>query len=206
MTILDISWPLSGQMTPYRERKLFQAVFWRSWENDNTRQSSATIDSHAGTHIDAPAHYQREGKTIDQVSLDTFVGPCRVLDLSEVEERITAEVLQSQGIQDDERILLKTRNSQYSPTAPFLEHFVYLEKSGAAYLAAKKLKLVGIDYLGLERNQPNHESHQELLRQDVCVVEGLRLGHVPAGRYHLACLPLSYQGLEAAPARAILML
>ena len=91
------------------------------------------------------------------------------------------------------------------PTAAFTYDFVYLEKSGAKYLAGKKVKTVGIDYVGIERDQPNHETHRFLLGNDIPIIEGLRLGKVKEGEYTLLCLPLAYKGMEAAPARAVLI-
>ncbi len=82
---------------------------------------------------------------------------------------------------------------------------MYLEASGAKYLTEKKIKAVGIDYLGIEHSQPGHPTHETLMNGDVIVIEGLRLGHVQKGNYFFVCLPLNMIGLEAAPARAILM-
>ena len=82
---------------------------------------------------------------------------------------------------------------------------MYLEASGAAYLAEKKVKAVGIDYLGIEHSQPGHPTHENLLNADIVVIEGLRLHHVQPGSYFFVCLPLNMIGTEAAPARAILM-
>jgi arylformamidase len=72
-------------------------------------------------------------------------------------------------------------------------------------LAEKKIKAVGIDYLGIERNQPNHETHTVLMSNEITIIEGLRLDHVPEGQFFLWCVPLAVIGLEAAPARALLI-
>ncbi len=68
------------------------------------------------------------------------------------------------------------------------------------------VKAVGTDYLGIERDQPGHETHRALLSHRVAIIEGLRLADVDAGkRYYLLCLPLKIVGFEAAPARAVLL-
>jgi len=64
---------------------------------------------------------------------------------------------------------------------------------------------VGIDYLGIEHSQPGHVTHTTLMHQDIVIIEGLRLFHINPGRYFFVCLPLAVIGLEAAPARAILI-
>jgi arylformamidase len=102
-------------------------------------------------------------------------------------------------------ILLKTANSSLGATALFNPSFVYLEASGAHYLQEKKIKAVGIDYLGIERAQPAHETHLQLMEHGITIIEGLRLQHVKQGRYLVCCLPLNAVGIEAAPARAVLI-
>tara|TARA_Y100000310_G_scaffold345863_1_gene471789 strand:+ start:52362 stop:52970 length:609 start_codon:yes stop_codon:yes gene_type:complete len=201
--MIDISWPLTEDMTRYKERKLFHTRFFRVFSKDNARQSLAAMDSHAGTHIDAPAHYVKNGKTIDKVKLEIFNGRCRVLDLSKLNV-IGKDNLVKFKIKAGERILLKTKNSDLKANAKFNYDFVYLDASGGEYLASKKVKCVGIDYLGIERNQKGHETHGALLGNEIPIIEGLRLKGVKPGKYELVCLPLSYVGMEAAPCRAVL--
>jgi arylformamidase len=207
MKIIDISWPLSDATTGYKDRKILKFEERRSFDKDGYRETTIMIDSHSGTHVDAPAHMLNDGITIDQVSLDSLVGGCIVLDLTDVEEKITREVLAEHDheIMENDIVILKTINSSTQATDKFTPHFAYLEISGAAYLAEKKIKAVGIDYLGIEHSQPGHLTHKELFKHDITIIEGLRLGHVAPGEYFFCCLPLSMPGLEAAPARAILI-
>jgi len=90
-------------------------------------------------------------------------------------------------------------------TDKFNPYFVYLEASGAVYLTEKKIKAVGIDYLGIEHSQPGHPTHEILMNADISIIEGLRLEHVKPDSYFFVGLPLYIIGLEAAPARAILI-
>ncbi len=108
-------------------------------------------------------------------------------------------------IKEDEIILFRTKNSDLAPTAAFDYEFVYLREDAARYLVNKRVRAVGIDYLGIERNQPAHETHTALLSADIPIIEGLRLAEVAEGHYQLVCLPLAIVGLEASPARAILI-
>ena len=87
----------------------------------------------------------------------------------------------------------------------FHYNFVYVDKSAAEYLVQIKSVAIGIDYLGIERDQPQHDTHALLLQNNIPIIEGLRLGHVKPGYYTLMCLPLLIPGLDAAPARAILI-
>lgn len=205
-TIIDISWPITPDMTSYKNNKPVNFTHEKNFADHQVCDSKITLNSHTGTHIDAPSHFLANGVTIETISLQSLVGPCRVLDLTHVENKITNQDLKTFDIQADEIILLKTKNSLLENTAPFDTKFVYLDKTGAQFLADKKIKTVGIDYLGIEREQPDHETHCILFEQRITIIEGLRLMETIGGEsYILYCLPLAVNGLEAAPARAILI-
>lgn len=205
MKILDVSWPISEVMTAYKDKRVVQIEAVKSFAQDNVRDSVMRLGSHTGTHVDAPAHFLQDGKTIDQVRLERLVGPCKVLSVTLADGVITDEHLMPYSIAEGDIILLKTSNSALGATEKFNAQFVYLDESAARYLGQKKVKAVGIDYLGVERGQPEHQTHITLFSHDVVVIEGLRLQHVPAGDYFFVCLPLYVLGIEAAPARAILI-
>jgi arylformamidase len=201
---IDISWPITHDASSYKDRHVIHIEATKTFTRDGARESLITLSSHTGTHIDAPAHFLKDGTTIDQLSLDKLIGPCRVLDLTIVAEKIMANDLKAHEPCEDEILLLKTTNSSRTPTAPFNPYFVYLSAEAADYLVSKNIKTVGIDYLGIERNQPEHQTHRSLLSAGIVIIEGLRLQHVAAGAYNLICLPLLLPGLDAAPARAAL--
>lgn len=205
MKIFDISWPISPATTGYKDKHAVKFDMVRTIEKDNVRDSIVEISSHTGTHVDAPAHFLKDGKTIDQIHLDRLIGPCKVLSLTLVGEEITADDLMKYEIEEGDILLLKTNNSAQSPIDKFNYNYVYLGESGAQYLAKKRIKAVGIDYLSIERSHPDHPTHMMLFHHDVLIIEGLRLAHVQAGEYFFVCLPLYSIGLEAAPARAILI-
>lgn len=205
MNIIDISWPITPEMTAYKNEKTVQFDEMRTFEKDGVRKTLLTLDTHTGTHIDAPSHFLKDGISTNRIELDQFVGQCVVLDLSEVEDKITADHLDAYDLEDCDAVLFKTRNSQHSPLAPFNETFVYLDSSAAEMLVDLGINAVGIDYLGIERNQAGHETHLMLLQAGIVIVEGLRLSHVQEGEYFFICLPLALVGLDGAPARAILV-
>lgn len=207
MKIIDISWPITKATTGYKDRSIVVIDELKTFNRDGVRETSIHISSHTGTHVDAPSHFIKEGKAIDELSLDRLIGDCTVLDMTTCAERITRDCLMvhDNKIVEGSIILLRTTNSDISPTDKFSPHFVYLEVSGALYLAEKKIKAVGIDYLGIEHSQPGHPTHETLMHSDIAIIEGLRLGHVQSGNYLFFCLPLYTIGLEAAPARAILI-
>lgn len=204
MKIIDISWPLNSQTTGYKNRQTVNIQQRKEFQADGYRETSITIDSHAGTHVDAPSHFLSDGKTIDQLSLASMVGAAKVIDCGALSV-INAEFLMNQEINPGDILLFKTTNSQRTFDAPFDPGFVYLDAAGAQYLADCMIRAVGIDYLGIERAQPDHATHTLLMINDITIIEGLRLAKVDQGTYLLVCLPLAVQGLEASPARALLI-
>lgn len=205
MKIFDISWPISESMTEYKDGKSVAFTPTKSVENNGAREWLLAMSNHTGTHVDGPAHFLPTGQTIDKIELNNLVGPCRVLDLTSVTDKITVEDLEGLGIAQNEIVLLKTTNSFREPNDRFTYSFVYIDKLAAQYLAAQNIKAIGFDYLGIERNQPNHETHKAFMQFNIPIIEGLRLGTVSSGNYFLCCLPLKCIGIDSAPARAILI-
>lgn len=207
MNYIDISWPISADMTAYKDRSVVRITPTKNFEHDAVRESLITVGSHTGTHIDAPAHFIVDGTTTESVPLCATVGPCVVIDMTHCTQSIThTDLIAVTGcLQPGSRILFKTRNSLHTSTDPFDAAFVYLDRQAAEYLAELNLQAVGIDYLGIERNQKGHDTHIALLSAGVVIIEGLRLEHVTAGNYFLYCLPLALIGSDGAPARAILV-
>lgn len=204
MKFIDISWPITKGMTEYKDRATLKIEHFATYESRGFEESTISMGTHTGTHIDAPRHFIEDGKTIDQINLEQLNGPCQVLDLTNIEEKITKQDLEKIEIEPNKIILLKTKNSFLSPIASFNPNFVYLETSGAEYLASLPVKAVGIDYLGIERNQPSHETHLAFLSKDMPIIEGLRLEKASNKSYNLICLPLKTESLEAAAARCLL--
>ena len=74
MKIIDISWPISNDMTTYKDKKNVSIKKIREFNSDNVRESEITMSSHVGTHVDAPAHFLENGETIDFVFLENLIG------------------------------------------------------------------------------------------------------------------------------------
>jgi arylformamidase len=206
MNIIDISWPISPTMTTYKNESkvLFNAV--KTMERNAVRKTELVLDTHTGTHIDMPSHFIQNGITSEKTELESLFGPCVVIDLSHVEGAISATHLEEYDFEECDVVLIKTKNSTLAHDAPFNTSCVYLDASAAEYFAeTTDVQTVGFDYIGIERNQPNHETHTTLFNAQITVIEGLRLSHVAEGEYFFVCLPLAVQGLDGAPARAILV-
>lgn len=202
---IDISWPISNEVTTYKDKKDVRFSFVKQFNEDNVNESKLEIGSHNGTHIDAPFHFIPNGKSIDELDLRLVNGKCRVLDFTHLREKITHRDLEGKKINSEDIVLLKTSNSNLLTEGKFEPNFVYLDKTGAEFLAKLRVKAVGFDYLGIERSQPAHETHITLFNAGTWIIEGIRLKDAKEGNYYLHCMPLLVKGLDAAPARAILI-
>lgn len=206
MEYIDISWPITATITTYKDKKNVSLISEKSFEQDLVRETIINMSAHTGTHVDAPSHFLKQGKTVDSYAIDTIIGEAIVLDYTHLDESIKrTDLIPFSEQLGNKIVLLKTKNSERSVTDSFWKEFIYLEQSGAFFLAELGIKAVGIDYLGIERNQPNHETHIALMNQSIPIIEGLRLADVDPSIYHCICLPIRFQGIEAAPARAILI-
>jgi arylformamidase len=167
--------------------------------------TSIAMGSHTGTHLDAPYHMIPGGKRLNEFPLERLAGPARVVEVPGVRSigRAQLERVQLNGA---ERVLFKTENSAHWQDRKFYENFVYLEPDGAELLAQRGARLVGIDYLSIDKfKSESHPTHFVLLTKDILILEGLNLNTVPAGDYTIVALPLNLQDADGAPARVILM-
>ncbi len=204
MKIFDVSMLIEENMMVYknREEKRPELKLDKSISKDGINESIISMNLHTGTHIDAPYHMQSDGKTIESLDLSNLITKCCVLDLTDVKGGINKSDLARFDIKEGSFIFFKTQNS-FSET--FLMDFIYLSKSGAEYLAEKKVVGIGIDALGIERDQPAHDTHNILFDNKIIIIEGLRLKEVEQGEYYMIALPLKIKGADGAPARIVLI-
>jgi arylformamidase len=174
-------------------------------KGDVATVSHMDLGVHTGTHMDAPLHFIRHARSIDTMPMDATVGAARVIGIHD-RKSIRREELIPHGIAEGERILFKTANSEHAWDSDlFDEDFVFISQDGARYLAERRVRTVGVDYLsvgGFHTDGP--ETHQALLEAGIWIIEGLDLRGVEPGEYELVCLPLKLIGAEGSPARAIL--
>ena len=171
---------------------------------DDYTMTALAMSAHTGTHMDAPAHFLRGGAYIDAIPLDAVVGPARVIEVR-ARDAIRPAHLARHRIRAGERVLFKTRNSARCwKSGRFVEDFVYISAEAARWLAARRVRTVGVDYLSVGGfTQDCVETHVALAEAGIWVIEGLRLDLVGPGPVDLICLPLKIVGAEGAPARAL---
>lgn len=163
------------------------------------------IGNHAGTHVDAPAHFIPNGPSVSDLSLEVMNGRVRVIEIHH-KEKVDLPELRQLVVVDDFRVIFKTRNSlTWRSYKKFRKDYVYLTDEAAKFLVEDGIKLVGFDYLSVDRyGDEQFPVHKTLLQNGVVIVEGLNLAEVEEGEYEMSCLPLLLSGMDGAPARVVL--
>jgi arylformamidase len=208
MKIYDVTFPLSEQTPIYEGDPAVRIDLCAELaKGDAANVTQLCFGAHTATHVDAPNHFIDGTRRVDELELEKLIGDCLVVELEKDVMAITAGHLSS--LENTERVLFKTRNSDFwnEPEKGFRTDFTYLEPEAARVLVEKGIKLVGIDYLSVEKfGSADFATHIMLLEKEVIIVEGLDLREVSGGRYELICLPLKIVGGtgDGAPARTVL--
>jgi arylformamidase len=206
MKYYDISVPICPGMPVYEGDMPVEMTSTSSIEKgDPYNVSRLFLGTHTGTHIDSPLHFIRRGKSIDEIPPDTLIGRAAVVEVADPVE-IKRQELTAAQLKGEKRVLFKTRNSLLWREKGFQKDFVYMAEDAARYLIQIGVKLVGIDYLSVEKfGSADSIVHRTLLGAGVVVVEGLNLLEVGPGNYELICLPLRIAGGDGSPCRAVLI-
>ncbi len=165
-------------------------------------ESRISMDVHTGTHVDAPLHMINDADTIETIDITKLVRNVKVLDATSISEKISRQDLEGLGIEKDDFILLKTKNSF---DEGFNFDFIYVTEDAAHYLVEIGISGVGIDSLGIERAQEGHPTHRALMSNGIIIMEGLQLKDIESGQYFMVAAPLKIQGTDASPARVLLL-
>jgi arylformamidase len=208
MKIYDITVPISENVPIYEGDPKVKIDVTAAIENgDAANVTQLCFGAHTGTHADAPNHFIDGTRKVHELDLEKLIGDCRVVEIEENAAAIEARHVAN--LENVERVLFKTRNSGFwdEPEKGFRKDFTYITPEAARVLVEKNVKLVGIDYLSVEKfGSTDFATHLALLEKEIVIIEGLDLRSVPAGVYELICLPLkiiSPTG-DGAPARTIL--
>lgn len=195
MKIYDISQELfscavfPGDSQPRRE------ILCKIEEGDVCNLTGLSMCAHNGTHVDAPFHFINGGKTIDQVPLERFIGPCFIIGhqgiVSPEDAKRFLQKAKEHNLESSKRILIKGKSEVSAQAAR-----VFAEEG--IYLLGNESQTVGPEDAPME-------VHLILLGAEVVLLEGIRLAHVPEGEYFLNAAPLNLSGSDGAPCRAILL-
>ncbi len=196
--MIDISLPLDSGLITYPGDARLETYDYKTHEKDGVHITRLLLETHTGTHIDAPFHAMREGDKLGSIPLSKFNGPATLIE-------VRGNAVHEGDIPDnaEKRLLIKSKNSDLYQGS-FREDFCYIAMDAAKKMARMKLDLVGLDYLSIEQfGTKGMPVHRELLGNSVMILEGLSLKNVTPGSYELICLPMKLD-MDGGPCRAVL--
>ena len=209
-TALDLTHTIENGMTTYVGDAVPRVSRYKTLAKDGVNLSVLTLGSHTGTHVDAPIHFIKGGRSLDQLPVESFVGEAAVIDLSDVPAGRAVSPsdfeVHSHEIHAGDIALLYTGFSRRWRDPKARRNYTYLGKDAAEWLVKRKAKAVGIDYLSVEGfGEQVPVAHKTLLSSGIPIIESIgdKLGELVGRRVLFICLPIKVGGCDGAPARAI---
>lgn len=162
-------------------------------QGENYNLSVFSMCAHNGTHIDAPSHFIKDGKNIDEISCDSTVGYCYVAEHS------------GDMTSGDAAIILKKARDQGADERILIAGDATVTEEAAEVFAKAGLKLLGNEGQTVGPKDAPMRVHQILLGAELVLLEGIVLRNVSEGKYFLSAIPLNLKGFEGSPCRAYLI-
>ncbi len=205
--LYDITRPVTPELAVWPGDTPYRATYvWQMAQGAPVNVSAITLSAHAGTHADAPYHYDPQGKRMGQMPLEPYIGRATVIDLSpDLPDggAILPEHLADLELTRIRRLLVKSRSS-LRPDHVWEAEFVYLAPETAQMLVEAGLWLFGTDAPSVDPQESQTlDAHHILGTGPVAILEMLQLRRVPPGEYELIALPLKLDN-DGSPVRAVL--
>lgn len=210
--MIDISQPISSKTAVYPGDTPFHYDLEESIEKNGSHNLTAfTMSPHVGTHTDAPAHVVGSMKDTKglagTLSLEPFLGPCKVIDLAPYSTAISIDQLLGRINKEDvfsKRLLFKTRHDNRYDV--FENEYAFFSFELIEMLHRMGVLLVGLDTPSVDDIHAKElRVHHELISKKISWLENLDLTKAAEGSYYLIALPLKLMEVEASPVRAILI-
>jgi arylformamidase len=200
---IDISQVLNDKIPVWPGDTPFQyMVSWGMEESGSVNVGQVTMSTHTGTHIDAPYHFDNEGKKVIELDFNLYIGPALVVQLQQPTS-IGLKELQDVPLQGVKRLLIKS--GAWQDKTVFPKSIPHIEPELAAYLAEQGVQLLGLDLPSVDPlDSKELSAHHELNRHGIHILEGLVLDKIEPGEYELAALPLPLEQADGSPVRAVI--
>lgn len=216
MKIIDLTHPWFPEMPLYPGTPAPRFEQEGPADEDGFALTTFTLQSHMGTHMDAPAHYFRMGKTLDQFEMDTFIGRAILIDLTNHVGEVPVEALipYQARIQESDFVILHTGWSRYYGSPAYLEAFPVLTLEAATWLTQFELKGVAMDTISADAvSSTSFDIHKCLLKHGFVIVENLTQLDEAAEAiqtydkpYLASFMPLKITQADGAPIRAAILM
>ncbi|MBO93877.1 MAG: hypothetical protein CMI32_03125 [Opitutales bacterium] len=208
--LIDLSHPLESGAPSFPGDPDYQATPHASHEKDRLSVTRLTMGSHQGTHLDAPYHFYADGKKIDEMPLEPFFGPARLLDLApggEIPANTELDVdifsAHEEFFQPGARVIFRTGWEKQFGTTTFFTDFPSMTPAAAEWISKTGISLIGMDLPSPGRDAWG--THLPLLKPgvEIVIVEALRNLHRLPETFTLSAFPINLKGMDGAPVRAI---
>lgn len=203
-TITDISQPLRNGIPPWPgdTEFSFEPTARLGEDGSVVNVGRFTASCHTGTHIDAPFHFDDDGKKVHELELEIYVGIARVIEVSGAES-IGESELSEHDFDGVSRLLVKT--GAWTEREVFPERIVHFRLDAAPYLASRGVRLVGTEMPSVDPIESKDlPAHHALHEHGIHILEGVVLDGVEPGGYELIALPLPLRNADGCPVRAVL--
>lgn len=202
--IMDISQPLRDGVPPWPGDTEFRFEPTAGIGEDGSVVNVGKFEAscHTGTHIDAPFHFDEDGKKVHELDLALYVGRARVIEIHGAES-IGESELSEHSFDGAARLLVKT--GAWMERDVFPEIVVHFRPDAAPYLASRGVRLIGTEMPSVDPIESKElPAHHALHGHGVHILEGVVLDGVEPGEYELIALPLALRDGDGSPVRAAL--
>ena len=199
---IDISQPLNNNIATWPGDTPFSyEVSWSKEESGSVNVGKLTMSIHTGTHIDAPFHFDNDGKKVLDLDVQVYVGPARIIDVSNLES-IGKKELESFHLEGVERLLLRTSShgkaEEFRGDPSFTcRHSVVSFRERYSF---NRVDVPSVDPL----DDKELATHHQLFKHGIHILENVVLDHVADGDYELIALPLALTDADGSPVRAVI--
>lgn len=206
MRLIDISHPLTDRSPAYPNDPKLELIEFAHVATHKYNVTKVTMGSHQGTHLDAMFHFFDNGRTLDQMPLDWFYGPARMLSLPmPAHGEITVADLQEHEayLQPGSKIVLNTGWHRQYGTQRYFEDCPSMTLPATQYLASRRIRLLGMDMPTPGKQWL--ELHHILLAKNVEIVLVESLANLDAlpDEFTFIGFPLNFKGRDGSPIRAV---
>ena len=201
--IIDISPLIDERLGVFPgDTPMSREVLLRKEDGKPVTLSTLRSTVHLGAHVDGENHYGLGAPSVDEASLDLFIGRAQVVGADVPRGgRITPEML-SEPIRE-ERVLI--RSGTFPDPHNWNADFAGLDPLLLDYFGGKGVRLVGVDTPSVDtQDSKDLPGHAACLKNKIHILEGIVLGGVADGVYDLIALPLKLKGFDGSPVRAVL--
>ena len=205
MKIIDLTHKPENNMTAYSPDSRAEIQKVATIENNGYEESLLTIYSHNGTHMDSTKHMNINGKTLDTLDIENFVGKAILIDVKD-KEYIDLELLKKyeERINECDFVIFNSSWDKFWNTDKYYKDYPVLNKESAKYLANSNIKGIGIDMLSVDTyDSADFEIHSILFDGGKLIVENLtNLENIP-NEFLFIAAPLKFNDADGAPVRAM---